>query len=164
MPDYNLPLADLPNVTRVVYQRRQMTRDHLADMQQVLRIESDALAQTANRLDREQVGYVVELVADCKGKVVIVGVGKSGIIGQKIAATMTSAGTAALYLHPSDALHGGLGIVQPDDVVVVLSNSGETEEIVAMLPYLKNRGVPIVAIVGNVISALARRSDVVLDA
>src|SRR6185437_4937662 len=164
MPDYNLPVADLPNVTTVVYQRREMTRDHLADMQQVLRIESDAIAQTANRLDPEQAGRVVELLAACKGKVVILGVGKSGIIGQKIAATMTSAGTAALYLHPSDALHGGLGIVQADDVVIVLSNSGETDEIVAMLPYLKNRSVPIVAVVGNLNSTLARRSDVVLDA
>jgi len=141
-----------------------MTQDHLADIQQVLRIESDAIAQTATRLDREQVGRVVELVSNCKGKVVILGVGKSGTIGQKIAATMTSAGTAALYLHPSDALHGGLGIVQQDDVVVVLSNSGETDEIVAMLPYLKNRGVPIVAIVGNVNSTLAQRADAVLDA
>ena len=84
-----------------------MTQDHLADIQQVLRIESDAIAQTATRLNREQVGRVVDLVANCTGKVVILGVGKSGIIGQKIAATMTSAGTAALYLHPSDALHGG---------------------------------------------------------
>jgi len=141
-----------------------MTQDHLVDIQHVLRIESDAIAQTATRLDREQVGRVVELVANCRGKVVILGVGKSGIIGQKIAATMTSAGTAALYLHPSDALHGGLGIVRPEDVVVVLSNSGETDEIVAMLPYLKNRGVPIVAIVGNVNSTLARRADAVLDA
>lgn len=141
-----------------------MTQDHLADIQQLLRIESDAIAQTATRLNREQVVRVVELVANCKGKVVILGVGKSGIIGQKIAATMTSAGTAALYLHPSDALHGGLGIVQPDDVVIVLSNSGETDEIVAMLPYLKNRDVPIVAIVGNVNSTLARRADAVLDA
>ncbi|MEN3327428.1 MAG: arabinose-5-phosphate isomerase [Acidobacteriota bacterium] len=141
-----------------------MNQDHLADIQHVLRIESDAIAQTASRLDPEQVGRVVELVANCSGKVVLFGVGKSGIIGQKIAATMTSAGTAALYLHPSDALHGGLGIVQPDDVVVVLSNSGETEEIIAMLPYLKNRGVPIVAIVGNVSSTLARRADAVLDA
>jgi arabinose-5-phosphate isomerase len=77
---------------------------------------------------------------------------------------MTSAGTAALYLHPSDALHGGLGIVQPDDVVIVLSNSGETDEIVGMLPYLKNRGVPIMAIVGNLNSTLARRADALLDA
>jgi arabinose-5-phosphate isomerase len=144
-----------------------MSHDHLADIQEVLRIESDAIAQTATRLDQAQVERVVDLLATCKGKVVILGVGKSGIIGQKIAATMTSAGTIALYLHPSDALHGGLGIVQQDDVVIVLSNSGETDEIVAMLPYLKNRNVPsvpIVAIVGNLNSTLARRADVVLDA
>jgi arabinose-5-phosphate isomerase len=141
-----------------------MTPDHLADIQQLLKIESDAIAQTATRLDRSHVDLVVELVANCNGKVVILGVGKSGIIGQKIAATMTSAGTAALYLHPSDALHGGLGIIQADDVVIVLSNSGETDEIVAMFPYLRNRGVPIVAIVGNVNSTLARRADAVLDA
>ena len=141
-----------------------MTQTHLADIQQMLRIESDAIAQTASRLEPAQVERVVELLAACKGKVVILGVGKSGIIGQKIAATMTSAGTAALYLHPSDALHGGLGIVHSDDVVIVLSNSGETDEIVAMLPYLKNRGVPIVAIVGNLNSSLARRADAVLDA
>ncbi|HEU4508133.1 MAG TPA: KpsF/GutQ family sugar-phosphate isomerase [Pyrinomonadaceae bacterium] len=141
-----------------------MTQNHLSEIQQVLKIESDAIAKTAMRLDHAAVERVVDLIATCKGKVVILGVGKSGIIGQKIAATMTSAGTAALYLHPSDALHGGLGIVQPDDVVIVLSNSGETDEIVAMLPYLKNRGVPIVAIVGNVNSTLARRADAVLDA
>src|ERR1700741_2562110 len=127
-----------------------MTQDHLSEIQQLLRIESEAIAQTAKRLDRDQVEQVVELLANCKGKVVVLGVGKSGIIGQKIAATLTSTGTAALYLHPSDALHGSLGIVQQDDVVIVLSNSGETDEIIAMLPYLKNRGVPIVALVGGV--------------
>jgi arabinose-5-phosphate isomerase len=141
-----------------------MTKTHLPEVQSVLRIESDAIAQTATRLDPVSVERVVDLLAECKGKVVIVGVGKSGIIGQKIAATMTSAGTAALYLHPSDALHGGLGIVQATDVVIMLSNSGETDEIIAMLPYLKNRQVAIVAIVGNVNSTLARRADVVLDA
>ena len=147
-----------------VYQRPTMTKTHLAEVQNLLRIESDAIAKTATRLDPSAVERVVELLASCKGKVVILGVGKSGIIGQKIAATMTSAGTAALYLHPSDALHGGLGIVQQNDVVIVLSNSGETDEIVAMLPYLKNRQVAIVAIVGNLNSTLARRADVVLDA
>ena len=141
-----------------------MTKTHLAEVRNLLRIESDAIAQTAMRLDAAAVERVVNLLAQCEGKVVILGVGKSGIIGQKIAATMTSAGTAALYLHPSDALHGGLGIVQTNDVVIVLSNSGETEELVAMLPYLKNRGVAIVAIVGNLNSTLARRADVVLDA
>lgn len=141
-----------------------MSQNHLTEIQQMLRIEADAIAQTANRLEANQVDRVVQMIASCKGKVVILGVGKSGIIGQKIAATMTSAGTAALYLHPSDALHGGLGIVQPDDAVIVLSNSGETDEIVGMLPYLKNRGVPIIAIVGNLNSTLARRADAVLDA
>jgi arabinose-5-phosphate isomerase len=141
-----------------------MTKTHLSEVQNLLRIESDAIAQTATRLDPSSVERVVDLLASCNGKVVILGVGKSGIIGQKIAATMTSAGTAALYLHPSDALHGGLGIVQTNDVVIVLSNSGETDEIVAMLPYLKNRAVAIVAIVGNLNSTLARRADVVLDA
>ena len=138
--------------------------NHLADVQDLLRLESNAIAQTATRLDAAQVERVVDLIAGCKGKVVILGVGKSGIIGQKIAATMTSTGTAALYLHPSDALHGGLGIVQPDDVVIVLSNSGETDEIVGMLPYLKNRQVAIIAIVGNLNSTLANRADAVLDA
>jgi arabinose-5-phosphate isomerase len=141
-----------------------MTKNHLSDVQDLLRIEANAIAQTATRLEAAQVEQVVDLIAGCKGKVVILGVGKSGIIGQKIAATMTSTGTAALYLHPSDALHGGLGIVQPDDVVIVLSNSGETDEIVAMLPYLKNRQVAIVAIVGNLNSTLAQRADAVLDA
>jgi arabinose-5-phosphate isomerase len=141
-----------------------MTKTHLSEVQNLLRIESEAIAQTATRLDPSAVERVVELLASCQGKVVILGVGKSGIIGQKIAATMTSAGTAALYLHPSDALHGGLGIVQTNDVVIVLSNSGETDEILAMLPYLKNRAAAIVAIVGNLNSTLARRVDVVLDA
>lgn len=140
-----------------------MTRTHFTEVQELLRLESAAIAETANRLDAVEVEKSVEILAAVKGKVVVAGVGKSGIIAQKIAATMTSTGTSALYLHPSDALHGGLGIVQSDDVVIVLSNSGETEEIVAMLPYLKNRQVPIIAIVGNVASTLANRADAVLD-
>jgi arabinose-5-phosphate isomerase len=142
-----------------------MTRtNYFADIRQLLKVESDAIAQTATRLDPAQVERVVDLLANCEGKIVILGVGKSGIIAQKIAATMTSVGTAAVYLHPSDALHGGLGIVQQHDIVIVLSNSGETEEIVAMLPYLQNRQVQIVAIVGNLNSTLARRANAVLDA
>ncbi|HJX92669.1 MAG TPA: KpsF/GutQ family sugar-phosphate isomerase [Pyrinomonadaceae bacterium] len=141
-----------------------MTTNYFADVRELLKLESNAIAQSADRLDPSQVERVVDLLAKCKGKVVILGIGKSGIIAQKIAATMTSVGTAALYLHPSDALHGGLGIVQSDDVVIVLSNSGETDEIVAMLPYLQKRHVKIVAIVGNVNSTLARRAEAVLDA
>ncbi len=137
---------------------------HLSDVRNLLRLESEAIARTAARLDPEQVERVIKLLAACEGKVVILGVGKSGIIAQKIAATMTSTGTTAFYLHPSDALHGGLGIVKPADVVLVLSKSGETDEIVGMLPYLKRREVPIVAIVGNLNSTLAQRADAVLDA
>ena len=92
------------------------------------------------------------------------GTGASGNIGRKISATLTSTGSAAVYLHPSDALHGGLGVVTPDDVAIVLSNSGETDELLALLPYLADRKVPVVAIVGNVRSTLARYAEVVLDA
>lgn len=141
-----------------------MTTNFFADVKNLLNLEASAIAQTATRLEPDQVERVLQLLVDCQGKVVILGIGKSGIIAQKIAATMTSVGTAALYLHPSDALHGGLGIVQSGDVVIVLSNSGETDEIVAMLPYLQNRQVKIIAIVGNTDSTLARRADAVLDA
>ena len=140
------------------------THTNFDEVRRILQLESEAIAKTALRLNQQQVERVVAVLSACRGKTVILGVGKSGIIAQKIAATMTSTGTAALYLHPSDALHGGLGIVQADDAVIVLSNSGETDEIVGMLPFLKHRGVPIVAIVGNVDSTLGNRADAVLDA
>src|SRR5262252_5189807 len=142
---------------------RMSDKKYFAEVLDYLRLESNAISQTAARLDQKQVERVIDLLSNCKGKVVLLGVGKSGIIAQKIAATMTSTGTAALYLHPSDALHGGLGIVHTDDVVMMLSNSGETDEILAMLPYLKNRAVPIVALVGDLSSSLAARADAVLD-
>ena len=137
--------------------------NHFAEVQGFLRLESEAIAQTATRLKPDEIARVVQLLAGCKGKIVILGIGKSGIIAQKIAATMTSTGTGALHLHPSDALHGGMGIINSDDVVMILSNSGETDEIVEMLPYLKRRQVPIIALVGNVNSTLARRADAVID-
>jgi arabinose-5-phosphate isomerase len=139
-------------------------KQYFAEVQGFLRLESEAIAQTATRLKQDEIGRVVQLLAACKGKIVILGVGKSGIIAQKIAATMTSTGTGALYLHPSDALHGGIGIINSDDVAMILSNSGETNEIVEMLPYLKRRQVPIIALVGNLNSTLARRADAVIDA
>jgi arabinose-5-phosphate isomerase len=138
--------------------------NYFSEIVSLLKLEAEAISRTAARLDQTQVDDVIRLLADCDGKIVILGVGKSGIIAQKIAATMTSTGTAALYLHPSDALHGGLGILNSDDAVIVLSNSGETDELLAMLPYLKNRRVPIVAIVGNLNSTLAQTADAVLDA
>src|SRR5437879_5622038 len=140
------------------------SKTNFSEVVDFLRIESEAIAQTAARLDHDQVERVIKLLADCKGKVVLLGVGKSGIIAQKIAATMTSTGTAAVYLHPSDALHGGLGIVTSGDVVMMLSNSGESDELLQLLPFAKRRGVPIVAIVGNVNAKLALGADAVLDA
>ncbi|HEX8773887.1 MAG TPA: KpsF/GutQ family sugar-phosphate isomerase [Pyrinomonadaceae bacterium] len=131
---------------------------------ELLRMESEAIARTAERLARAEVERAIALLAACRGKVVLVGLGKSGIIAHKIAATMTSTGTGAIYLHPSDALHGGMGIVAAEDIVIALSNSGETDEVIAMLPFLKHRGVPIIALVGNLNSTLARRADLVLDA
>lgn len=137
---------------------------HFTEFTRFLKLEAEAIAETAGRIARVEVERAIELLATCAGKVVVVGVGKSGNIAQKIAATLTSTGTLAVYLHPSDALHGGLGIVTPADVVVMISNSGETDEILAMLPFLKHRGAAIIAVVGNLHSTLAGRSDVVLDA
>ena len=131
---------------------------------ELLRVESDAIAKAAARLEASQLERVLSIFKSCKGKVVVLGVGKSGIIAQKIAATMTSSGTAAIHLHPSDALHGGLGIVTADDVVLMLSNSGETNELIELLPFFKRRNVPLVAIVGNLNSTIGRRTDAVLDA
>jgi arabinose-5-phosphate isomerase len=142
-----------------------MSESHFEQVVAILRVEADAIALTAERLSPADVERAVGLLAACGGKVVTVGVGKSGHIAQKVAATLTSTGTPAVFLHPSDALHGGMGLVNGDaDVVVVFSNSGETPEVLELLPYLQNRRAPVVAIVGNMGSTLARRADVALDA
>ncbi|MBW4613050.1 MAG: KpsF/GutQ family sugar-phosphate isomerase [Desmonostoc vinosum HA7617-LM4] len=130
----------------------------------LLRLEAESITKAAIRLESEQIEKTIYLLSSCEGKVVIIGIGKSGIVGRKIAATLSSTGTVAVYLHPADALHGDLGIVSTKDVAIALSNSGETDELVAMLPHLKHRQVPIIAILGNVNSTLARNADVVLDA
>ncbi len=139
-------------------------QNHFTEFTRFLRLEAEAVAATAGRVTRAEVERAVGLLASCEGKVVVVGVGKSGNVAQKIAATLTSTGTLAVYLHPSDALHGGLGIVAPSDIVIMISNSGETEEILSMLPFLKHRRSAIIAVVGNLRSTLAARADVVLDA
>ncbi len=120
-------------------------KNYYSQVVALLRLEAEAITRTVSRLQREAVERAIQLLVACRGKVVLVGVGKSGYIAQKVAATLTSTGTIAIYLHPSDAGHGGLGIITPADVVIVLSNSGETEEVVAMLPYLQHRQVPIIA-------------------
>jgi arabinose-5-phosphate isomerase len=130
----------------------------------LLKLEANAIHQAAERLQLDQLEQALHLLATCQGKVVLAGVGKSGIVAQKIAATLNSIGTVAVFLHPCDALHGDLGIVTATDTIMLLSNSGETEELIQMLPHLKHRHVPIIAILGNLQSTLADQADVVLDA
>ena len=131
---------------------------------ELLILEAKSIEQAAARLEKNVVKQTIQILEDCRGKIVVIGVGKSGIIAQKIAQTLTSTGTVAVFLHPSDALHGGLGVITKGDVVIALSNSGETDEILLLLPTLKMRRICIISIVGNVDSTLARQSDVVLDA
>ncbi|ABB58321.1 KpsF/GutQ family sugar-phosphate isomerase [Synechococcus elongatus] len=131
---------------------------------QILDLEAEAIQRAAERADAEAFANATQLIANCSGKVVLSGVGKSGIIARKITATLLSIGTLSAFLHPCDALHGDLGIVTEQDVVVMLSNSGETDELLAMLPHLQRRQVPIIAIVGNMRSTLARVAAAVLDA
>ncbi|KAI9133967.1 SIS domain-containing protein [Acaryochloris sp. CCMEE 5410] len=135
-----------------------------SQVDRLLLLEAEAIAKAAERLQPDQVNKAVDLMIRCSGKVVLSGVGKSGIVARKIAATLTSVGVMAVFLHPVEALHGDLGIVATNDVVIVLSNSGETDELIAMLPCLKQRQVPLIALVGNVKSTLADEADVVLAA
>jgi arabinose-5-phosphate isomerase len=130
----------------------------------VLRIEAQAVLEAADRLDVEAFATAVRLLRDTTGTVHVLGSGKSGIVGRKLASTLSSTGTPAAFLHPSDAMHGDLGAVVAGDVAVALSNSGETEEVLAALPYLLARGVPVIAVVGETGSTLARRATAVLDA
>ena len=131
---------------------------------ELLHLEAAAIERAAKTLNKQSVERAIEILAGCQSKVVVTGVGKSAIIAKKIAETMTSTGTSAIFVHSSDALHGSLGIIGKGDVVIALSNSGETEELLTILPSLKQREVLLIAIVGNVNSTLARFSDVVLDA
>ncbi|NDJ18743.1 KpsF/GutQ family sugar-phosphate isomerase [Myxacorys almedinensis] len=137
---------------------------HWSHVRSLLQLEADAIARTAQQLDPEAVDHAVNLLLTCHGKVVLSGVGKSGIVAQKIAATLNSIGTIAVFLHPCDALHGDLGIVNSADVGLILSNSGETDELIQMMPHLKHRNVPTIAILGNLNSTLAQQATVTLDA
>ena len=128
--------------------------------------EAAAIAAAAQRLSSEQVEAALELLEGCRqrrAKLVVTGVGKSGIVARKIAATFSSIGLTAVFLNPVDALHGDLGIVASDDVALLLSNSGETEELLAILPHLRRRGTARIALVGRLASSLALGCDVVLD-
>jgi arabinose-5-phosphate isomerase len=127
----------------------------------VLKIERDAIDRLIHRLDH-RFEDAVDLLGRCLGRVVVTGMGKPGIIAQKLSATLSSLGAPSLWLHPAEAAHGDLGKVTPQDVVIALSHSGETDEILHLLPVLKRIGAPLIAITGNLRSRLAARADVVL--
>jgi arabinose-5-phosphate isomerase len=129
---------------------------------EVLRIESGGILSIAERLDKNFV-RAVELLEQCAGKVVVTGMGKSGLICRKIAATLASTGTPAFFLHAADALHGDLGMIKQGDVVLAISNSGETDEILKLLPHIRHYGLKLVVMTGNLESSLAKAGDVVLD-
>lgn len=128
----------------------------------VLRIEAEAITNLIQKIDHNFL-KVLEIVYLCKGKVIITGVGKSGLIGKKIAATLTSTGTPAFFFHSADGMHGDLGIITKQDVVIAISNSGETREIINLLPSIKRKGVNFICITSKPNSTLAKRSDIVLD-
>ena len=129
----------------------------------MIRLERDALEEVERRVG-EKFADAVELIARSRGRVIVTGVGKSGLVGRKIAATLTSTGTPATFLHPADSVHGDLGIVGSEDVVILLSKSGESAELLELLQHLKLVGVRTVAVTGRADSTLARHSDVALDA
>ena len=131
---------------------------------ELLHLEASAIERSAGNVDAAAIETAVRLLCGCEGKVIVLGIGKSGVIAQKIAQTMTSTGTAAVFVHPSDALHGSLGMICTGDVAIAISNSGETEEIIHLLPALQKREIPLIAIVGNLESTLAGRADATLDA
>jgi arabinose-5-phosphate isomerase len=140
----------------------RVTAADLALARKVLQIEAAAILALVDRLD-ERFDRAVRLLLDCRGRVIVTGMGKSGIICRKIAATLSSTGTPALFLHPAEAIHGDLGVITADDVIVGLSHSGETEELLRLLETIKRLGARLIAITGNCDSTLGRAAEVALD-
>lgn len=136
--------------------------NYLEMAREALQIEADAVRSLSAKLN-EHFEQAAQSILDCKGRVILVGVGKSGLIAKKIAATFASTGTPSFFVHATEASHGDLGMITADDVVLALSNSGQTEELIEILPAIRRRGAKIVSITGNLQSALARQSDYVLD-
>lgn len=134
----------------------------LEHAQEVLRMEAEAILDLVPRID-ENFAAAIQLILACKGRTVITGMGKSGLIGRKMAATLASTGTPSFFLHPAEGIHGDLGMVTANDVVIALSNSGETGEVLNILPSLRRIGASLIAMVGNPNSTLGKNADVVLN-
>lgn len=143
-------------------QREQEEDFAIQEARRVLRIEAESILQLLDKLD-DRFTQAVESILRCKGRVIVTGIGKSGLIGKKIVATLTSTGTPAIFLHPVEGLHGDIGIVTKDDILIAISNSGDTYEINMILESIRRIGAPVIAFTGNPDSALARRSDIAID-
>ena len=139
-------------------QRSSVTR-----AREVLRIEADAIRRLMPRIGRN-FETAVNLLVSCRGRVIVTGMGKAGLIGQKLSATLASTGSPSYWVHPAEAIHGDLGRVMREDVIIALSKSGETEELTRLLPVIKQIGSRLIALTGNMRSTLAKQSDVALDA
>ena len=136
--------------------------DSIRKGKDVVRIEAEAVASLESKIG-ESFQKAVDMIYGCKGRVIITGMGKSGLVARKIVSTMNSTGTAAIFLHPSDAVHGDLGMVRKEDVVICISKSGDTEEIREILPLFRRIGVKVISMVGSLHSHLGKQSDLVLD-
>ena len=134
----------------------------LTRAREVITIEAQAVRDLLKKLDKNFTD-AVNLICKCRGRIIVTGMGKTGIIGRKIAATLSSTGTPSIWMHSSEAIHGDLGQVMRNDVLIVLSNSGETEETKGLLPLVKKIGAKIIAMTGNPKSSLAKHSDIILN-
>lgn len=136
--------------------------DALAEVRRALTLEAEAILDLVPRVGH-QAEHALKLMYECQGKVVIVGMGKSGLIGRKIAATLSSTGTPSIFMHPADAIHGDLGVLSRNDIVIALSNSGSTAEVIKLLAPIRRMGIPLIAMTGNPHSEMAKRADIHLD-
>jgi len=160
LPDLRLfPVSDILQQTKIW--GRTMTKSVLESARVALDIEIESIQEARNRLGEEFI-CAVDLILTGSGRLVVCGMGKSGLVGKKISATLSSTGTPSFFLHPAEALHGDLGMVTDQDVVLLLSNSGETEEIIRLVPYLRRVGARLIAMVGNLDSSLAKMADVAI--
>ena len=140
-----------------------MTSQEIIELaRRTLHIESESLLAMAERLDEQFVSAVEKILA-CRGKLIVTGMGKSGLVGRKIAATLASTGTPSFFLHPGEAFHGDLGMISPEDVVLALSYSGETDEVLKIVPFIHSNGNVLISMTGKKESALAKNSDIHLD-
>ncbi|WGE36441.1 KpsF/GutQ family sugar-phosphate isomerase [Actinobacillus genomosp. 1] len=136
--------------------------NYLESAKETLSFYSQAISQLNQRLD-SSFNQAVEMILNCEGRVVVAGIGKSGLVGQKMVATFASTGTPSFYLHPTEAFHGDLGMLKPIDVVILISNSGETDDVIKLLPSLKSFGNQIIAMTGNPNSTLAQHANLILN-